>query len=396
MADNNHISIDHGTGNITLQDVSGENININSLEAIEEAFKNVHKDYLLELKEQLGAQKGLLEKINLKFVENTEKAINDRLQIINNSKNVVGGSVDKIDHLGDNIYSSPIDELRGRIISTINFPNLPENLKKQLQELAKQAIVQNISKYQKILVEFAKTEAEIESLTNDTIRKYAIWLNRNKQKNKYNEDIRKHTTVPFIFAIAGKYEDKTDFASETLQEHHINNVFRIKDPDNVLKNRINQAISITNEKSVNTIYDTLIREILDIGINGATTEELPDLLNKKHGDRNIFIICPVSDWSDAGITEFFKLFQQIKRKPQTPFVLLLEFENQDFEKLSYIFNKFSDNKYNIALLPEIEKVSDNEISEFNRNYNNIFIDGTLNPKDAPIFYSEAIKKLKLR
>ena len=196
--------------------------------------------------------------------------------------------------------------------------------------------------------------------------------------------------------MAGKYEDKTDYASETLQEYHFIELLRIKEDNKILKKRIKQAINIVDTKSANIVYDTLMREILDIGIFGASAEELPDLLNEKYGERNIFVTCPVSNYSDAGFIELFKLLKNIKRKAQTPFVLLFEFENQDYEKLLSVFNNFSDEELYVNILPELKKVSAKEISDFHKNNNYIFYENSLMPSDAPIYYKEAITKLKLK
>ena len=107
----NYISVD-GNGNIVLQDIKGNDININDIKKMKEVFENSEPEFIKQLYTQIDENFKLLVLKNKQQTDDILAILNKHIQErdikVEKSKNIVtgqinaGGSV----HIGDVIYNT--------------------------------------------------------------------------------------------------------------------------------------------------------------------------------------------------------------------------------------------------------------------------------------------------
>lgn len=114
MHKHNHINID-GNGNIALQDISGSTVNINSVDAIKNVFRNAIPEYLKQLHEQIDSRFDELVSANKKqtdvIVAILKQQIKERNIEISHSKNIFTGNISGVGgnvHIGDVVYGNQV------------------------------------------------------------------------------------------------------------------------------------------------------------------------------------------------------------------------------------------------------------------------------------------------
>lgn len=127
MADKNYISI-KGDGNISLQDVTGRDININDVNAMQKVFEETKPEYIQDLFQQIDEN---YQELLSKNKEQTQKIIallqremKNRNISVKESKNILTGTISGVGgnvHIGDIIYSDNKNNSISKYISVFVF-----------------------------------------------------------------------------------------------------------------------------------------------------------------------------------------------------------------------------------------------------------------------------------
>lgn len=350
-----------------------------------------------------------------------------------NSQNFVGGDVKgntSFNTININLPNNT-DNLREKIKDYLLHPNITDKQREELTQLAEQALPQSVNnkKYNEISTKFGKIVEEIKRIK---LLKEVIWLNRTDQKDEYDCHVftfkQGGLTVPYIFALFGLDEDKTDYASEMLLQREINENFKKELPQSLITIPLYKSISIT-KLSARMLINKIIGDILEKNLQAKKIDELQQLLNEKYSERIKIARYQVSKWDAQGISEFVKLWlENINKNPsETPLILFLdfsvaydidnkdeecekkrkEFKDRKYEKLCEIFNKLNNTYKSVNILPKLERVQRDEIRDFYREEfkiidnitkkrSDVYDENALTPAHAPIYFADAIKLLKLK
>lgn len=244
------------------------------------------------------------------------------------------------------------------------------------------------------LLDVAKTK-------NDKLK---IWLDRYEQKEHFIKSLKqfgKHKQCgAFVFCVVGNSEnDGIEDATEMLQLHYFNKA--AVSSENVKEKRINDSVSIKTKEDAQSAYEDILRELLNLDLFSELDDFMEALQNKKVVTR-----CKIRSWEEDGLSEFFNMWlQNISREHPYHFVLLLEFSDDDFERLQQIIDSKFCNTL-VAVLPKLDKVIAKDVHDFfatplklenqDLSYDTIFDRNSLTSKDTPLFYREAINKLQLK
>jgi len=349
-----------------------------------------------------------------------------------NSHNFVGGGVS-----GNAFFTTininpkeEIDKLSEKIKDYLLLPDITDEQRKELSQLAEQALAQSVNdkKHSEISTKFGKVVEEIKKLK---VLKEVIWLDRTNPKDEYDCHVLNFKqdclTVPYIFAVFGLEEDKTDYTSEMLVQFQVNKNFEQKTPQNIITIPLYKSISITERLARNQIY-RIIRDFLKKDIDSKKIDELQQLLNEELADRIKIARYPVIQWNEKGIFEFIKLWMENinKNHSETPLILFLdfsvaydsddkyedyeknrkEFKDKEYEKLYEIFSKLNNTYGSVNILPKLEMVQKNDIRNFyreefkidniTRKRSDVYDENALTPAHAPIYFADAIKLMKLK
>ncbi|MFM9946973.1 MAG: hypothetical protein ACKV1O_03470 [Saprospiraceae bacterium] len=411
MDKENYIRVD-GNGNLVLQDVSGSTINMNSTEAIENAIRSANQPYLDGLQEQISEQKGLFLKLNADLVNTLESLIAKQQTVLTNANlgNIFGvqGGV----QLGNNTFNyTNSDDLILAIQAYLDNRGLDQHYRALFSEwvttLRKPEGVQRISE---IRYKFVGEVAQLKKIQTQKNEKLKIWLDRSGQKTDYTECIKsfckKEQIGAFVFCVVGNSDtDVIEDATEMLKLLHFNKLMQQGENSEIVKEkRVYDSFWIKTEADASNAYETIMRDVLNLNIF-SERDDFVNLLNTEYQNKHIVARCKVRDWEEAGLSAFFDVWlREIKRENKYPFVLLFEFSDTDFERLKRLIEtRFSDAL--VALLPKLAKVTDKDLDEFyggelrlenTIRYDEIFDRTSLTARDTPLFYRDAINKLKLK
>lgn len=342
----------------------------------------------------------------------------------NRSGDNVGGS--KIDHqanLGDrgtyyenqtnNFFTNDdSSDLIRRIDDwLIQAASLPPDVLVKLQNWRETLLsLDGATQLKKIRHEFVNEEAKLKGVARDLNNQLKIWLNRSPQRKTFLDRLKKFCKpkeiCPLIFCITGRAtEDVIEDASEMLQCYYFNEVMRNDSAEINKQKRINESVYLQNASEAQAELENILRDLLDSSID-KDYEELLAVLNEQFKTHRIVTRCKVREWKPEGLKAFFKQWHaDIIRENRFPFLLFLEFNEEDHEALSKILDQdFCEAP--AVLLPALGMVEAHDVIDFfarvlmldqrERSYREIFDDNSLKTQDTPLPYRDAKNKLQLK
>lgn len=320
----------------------------------------------------------------------------------------IGGNL----QFGDNnFFQRNADDLILRIQTYLNKsdfePRFHKLFSEWVDELKTPKGIQDVAE---IRHKFTLEEGKLLDVAKTKNDKLKIWLDRSPQRKEFKDKLinfcKPKEVCAFIFCISGQAEqDKIKDTSEMLQLYYFNEVMKNNSPEINKQIRINDPVYLKNDADAQGAFDTILRDLLKLDIYFDNVEIIKEL-EKKFQHQRIVVRCNVREWEKEGLSSFFELWQaNIKRQNRYPFLLFMEFNDTDYEKLDLILkDQFCDTS--VTLLPKLDKVIAQDVTDFyartlilenqEQGYDDIFDRNSLRTLDTPLYYRDAINKLQLK
>lgn len=300
--------------------------------------------------------------------------------------------------------------LKEEIEKLLKNEGLTDNQQKSLLELI-DSLNQSSPNLAKILDTFQNIQGKIKQVNPEKNDKLKIWLDRAEQKSVFFQYIsnfyEQGNNGTFIFCLAGNSEnDRIEDASEMLQLYYFNDVIKNYDDKILLEKRVNQEINLRTNSAIREANKIILSGLSEKPSIFSQERLIEELEKENFKNKHIVARCKLCAWEEDFLAEFFNFWlYSINRDIEFPLFLIIEFSDNDFERLKpFIDAKFKNTT--IALLPKLSKVISVDLDVFfarelclkneKLRYDSIFDRNSLTSKMTPLYYVEAITKLQLK